>query len=136
MTKFCLSTLCPPVPPVDWEAVSYFADGRPVNKTREFCSKPFSTVRTTAPWETSSSCSENIKSDVKFSVWIWKFKEKRKYSWIYEWIEISKKLVKNHNAANVVELHIKGHLISKAIYGLPTSSKKRTDLIWFVCREE
>ena len=30
----------------------------------------------------------------------------------------------------------KGHLISKAIYDLLTSSKKQTDLIWFVIREE
>ena len=30
----------------------------------------------------------------------------------------------------------KGHLISKAIYDLLTFSKKRTNLIWFVSREE
>ena len=33
-------------------------------------------------------------------------------------------------------VNTKGHLISKAIYDLLTSSKKRTDLIWFVSREE
>ena len=33
-------------------------------------------------------------------------------------------------------VNTKGHLISKAIYDLLTSSKKRTDLICFVSRED
>ena len=38
--------------------------------------------------------------------------------------------------ALILFLRAKGHLISKAIYGLLTSSKKRTDEFDFFCCEE